>query len=373
MPLKPCVRTIRSRQTMLLHSDLWLDQPDAHDRIDARGASGALTATEAEQLHGLVDNGYIKLPLGLDKAFCDALDDEIAALWEQRPADLAVSPFLGRPTSFPDYDGPVRARGYRLPDLHGHSERALDLYLHPALFRVVELIFDEPALAFQSLYFEYGSSQGLHRDPMFVATRPVSNLCAAWIALEDITADSGPLAYVPGSHRMPWYEFEPGTVVCGKHVSRERRDTFAAWQRERMRELGLERQAFTCRRGDVFIWHGWLVHGGEAIQDPERTRKSFVVHYSTAANYKSRTARMKVRDLDGLRTVAARTETIVERDGARGLDSPFVGSRGPAAPKPENARRLARLAGLAERVNPWSGRRTLGSRSGRKAHRNESA
>ena len=313
---------------MQVHSDLWLDQPDSHDRIEARRTAGLLSAVEAEKLHGFVDNGYITTSLGLDQAFCDTLDGEIAELWKQRPADLAVSPLLGGPTSFADYEGPVRERGYRIPDLHGYSAQALALYLHPALFRLVELIFDQPALAFQSLYFEHGSAQGLHRDPMFVATRPTSNLCAAWIALEDITADSGPLAYVPGSHRLPWFEFEPGTVVCKQSVGRAKRNEFASWVQEKIRENGLERRAFTCKRGDVFIWHGGLVHGGEIIQNPKLTRKSFVVHYTTAADYKSRTARMQVRDTDGWRKVAGTTKSIVERDGARGLDAPFRQSVG---------------------------------------------
>src|SRR5437660_11224549 len=115
---------------MLVHSDLWLDQPDAHDRIEARRRAGVLTAIEAEQLHGFVDNGFIKLALGLDEAFCDALDAEIGALWEQRPADLAVSPFIGGPLSFPDYGGPRRERGYRLPAPHGPPQHALGLCLH---------------------------------------------------------------------------------------------------------------------------------------------------------------------------------------------------------------------------------------------------
>ena len=29
-------------------------------------------------------------------------------------------------------------------------------------------------------------------------------MCGAWVALEDISADSGPLVYFPGSHRMPY-------------------------------------------------------------------------------------------------------------------------------------------------------------------------
>src|SRR4051812_1422530 len=167
---------------MHVRSALWLDQPDAHDRIDARLGAEQCTADEAEKLHHFVDHGYLTLSLGLDKAFSDALDDEISALWRQRPADLAVSPpGPAGPTSFRDYDGPERTRGYRIPDLHGYAEKAEALYLDSKLFRFVDLIFDAPALAFQSLYFEYGSTQGAHRDPMFVSTRPPLNLCASWI------------------------------------------------------------------------------------------------------------------------------------------------------------------------------------------------
>lgn len=53
---------------MHVHSDLWLDQPDAHDLIEARRASDALTADEAEKLHGFVDDGYMTTSLGLDEA-----------------------------------------------------------------------------------------------------------------------------------------------------------------------------------------------------------------------------------------------------------------------------------------------------------------
>src|SRR5215471_13545571 len=35
-----------------------------------------------------------------------------------------------------------------------------------------------------------------------------SDVCSS-----DLTPDSGPLAYVPGSQHLPWYEFEPGSVV----------------------------------------------------------------------------------------------------------------------------------------------------------------
>ncbi len=89
-----------------------------------------------------------------------------------------------------------------------------------------------------------------------------------------------------------------------------------------MRERGLEVEQLTCRRGDAFIWHAGLVHGGSRIADETRTRKSFVTHYCTAANYRTRTAGMKVRVGDELKRVESTTQHVIERDGQRGLDNP---------------------------------------------------
>jgi hypothetical protein len=310
-----------------LQSDLWLDQPDAHERIEARRRAGELADADAALLHGFVDDGFVALSAGVDAAFADALDKEIDDIWAQRPADLAISPpgREGRPTSFRDYDGPVRPRGYRIPDLHSHSAHARDLYLDPEIFRVLELIFEEPAIAFQSLYFEYGSQQGLHRDPMFVVTRPPSHLLAAWIALEDITSESGPLSYVPGSHRLPYFEFEPGKIACPARVPPEKRQEFGRVTRQTLDEQRLETKTLTCKRGDVFIWHGGLLHGGRQIKDPSQTRRSFVVHYSTAANYTSRAASMRVRNGDDWAMPRLTTDLVLERDGARGLENPVAG------------------------------------------------
>ena len=39
-----------------------------------------------------------------------------------------------------------------------------------------------------------------------------------------------------------------------------------------IRERELEVLPFTCRRGDAFIWHAGLVHGGSPIEDRTRRR-----------------------------------------------------------------------------------------------------
>jgi phytanoyl-CoA hydroxylase len=307
-----------------LPSDLWLDQPDAHERINEELAAGRISAEEAERLRMFTDVGYLTFSIDIDADFSEAFDDDVARLWQERPADLAVSPpGSGGPTSFRDFEGPARQRGYRIPDLHSHSDRALDLYVGAEIFRMVELVYGRHAIAFQSLYFEHGSEQALHRDPMFVVTEPASHLLASWVALEDVTAGSGPLAYVPGSHRLPWFEFEPGSVRRPHGVPIETRRNFGIALQEAMQERGLSAQQFTCRRGDVFIWHGGLVHGGSSITDERQTRKSFVTHYCTEENYTSRRSNVRFRNGDGWRLVESTTERVIERDRGRGLDNPL--------------------------------------------------
>ncbi len=306
---------------MQLPSDLWLDRDDAHDSIDRRVDAKRLAKVDGELLHGFVDVGYLKLSLDLDDRFFREFDADVERIWKKRPANLAISPAGPEsPLSFRDFDGAYRESGYRIPDLHGHSPRALDLYLNHQIFRIVELIFDEPAIAFQSLYFEFGSAQQLHRDPMFVGTEPASHLLASWTSLEDITEDSGPLAYVPGSHRLPYFEFNPGSVDRPKEITAECQAEWVEWLRQTRAKMPVS--TLTCKRGETFIWHGSLLHGGMPIRNAAATRKSYVVHYSTASTYQSRTARTRVRVRGGWRREARTTDKVITRDGARGLESP---------------------------------------------------
>jgi ectoine hydroxylase-related dioxygenase (phytanoyl-CoA dioxygenase family) len=300
-----------------LRSDLWLDQPDAHEAIDGRH----LARGDADALHRFVDEGYFTFNIDLDDKFCDAFNGDITRLWSSRPADLSISLPIGEPTSFADYVGPERERGYRLPDLHGHSARALSLYLHPEISRIVDLVFDQPSIAFQSLYFEYGSEQALHRDAMFVRAEPASHLLATWIALEDITADAGPLSYIPRTHDLPWIEFTPGNIVRPKNPDPEAQNRWLASRNELERTQ--EGRRLTCPRGTVFVWHAGLMHGGSPVETPGRTRKSLVIHYSTAANYHSRTASQRALIDGNWIKRGATTDVVLRRGKARGLDAPL--------------------------------------------------
>jgi ectoine hydroxylase-related dioxygenase (phytanoyl-CoA dioxygenase family) len=43
----------------------------------------------------------------------------------------------------------------------------------------------------------------------------------------------------------------------------------------------LKKELFAAKKGDIFIWHANILHGGEKILNPLSTRKSMVLHFFT--------------------------------------------------------------------------------------------
>lgn len=306
----------------LLRSDLWFDQDEAPQTVDRLLASGEITETEAEDLHHFIDKGYMVISLDLDDEVYRRLDDEVERLWSEKPANVAYA-YQSLLTRLTDSEAEHRAPSCRIADLHTWSPTALDLFLDRKVFDVIERLFGQTAVATQSLYFEWGSQQGLHRDPVFVQMRRPSHLLATWLALEDIGPDCGPLIYVPGSHRQPYYQFEPGRFTVD--FSRDDQETIGkgvSWDEQHCRAAGLELETLTCKRGDVLVWHHSLLHGGSYPTRAELTRKSFVVHYSTLATMD--TVHNSYLEAPGSEEITHMTsQRILERQGCHGFDSPL--------------------------------------------------
>ena len=304
-----------------LASDLWLDRWNARRQIKKSLRRGKLTAERAEQLRHFVERGYLILSLDLDEQIFSQLDEAVESLWRERPEQVAYA-YHSLLTPFSDAQLEHRSPSYRIADLHTYSEAAMALYLHREIFDVIELIFGELAVATQSLYFEWGSQQGLHRDPVYVQMTPPSHLAAAWIALEDIGPDCGPLVYVPGSHRLPYYQFAPDRYTFDHATDgNDALEASQEWDRRHCVKAGLELETLTCRRGDVLIWHHSLLHGGSFPTDPALTRKSFVVHYTSLATMPL-LRNSYVTAGQETPTVHA-SERILEREGCHGFDSPL--------------------------------------------------
>jgi ectoine hydroxylase-related dioxygenase (phytanoyl-CoA dioxygenase family) len=105
-------------------------------------------------------------------------------------------------------------------------------------------------------------------------------MCAVWVALEDMTEDNGPLVYVPGSHKLPIFDFYDMKVKVpeyGKQFDSYREYEEFIGQLVEVNEL--EVKPLRCKKGQALVWAANLIHGGDVIKDPNSSRYSQVTHY----------------------------------------------------------------------------------------------
>ena len=96
--------------------------------------------------------------------------------------------------------------------------------------------------------------------------------------------ESGPLFYYPGSHRLSKYDWGDGQLAWdGKDYDQV--TEFETDLGERCAAVGLDRLTFHAQKGDVFLWHAALAHGGTPVVNHELSRKSLVAHFSTRQAY----------------------------------------------------------------------------------------
>jgi hypothetical protein len=306
---------------------IWLDDESAKRLIDDKERAGDITAEEGENLRKFAVDGYFVTKVDVSAEDAAEIDRDVDRLWREKPSNLTFA-YDSPPLRFSTADERAQRRPrYRIHELHCASPVALRLTLEPRLHRYASLILGEPAIATQSLYFEFGSQQMLHRDSTVVPTPEFGRLVAAWIALEDITPESGPLAYVPGSQKFPFcalqgdaeYVYDPS-----RHTAADV-DRAVRFYDEELKKSGLPTHHFLAKRGEVLVWHSALMHGGAPPSSPERTRKSFVVHYSTLRQNRTRLCAVS-EPVDGLPGENVfESDAIVERDGVYAFGNPLEG------------------------------------------------
>jgi SAM-dependent methyltransferase len=260
---------------------LWTDLTNADAIAAGKVALGVLSPDEAAVLECWRRDGFVILPGVVDAALADAvLDDFERACDGQLDLKMSYWDDAGRHVAPARRDRVQRAEA-KLLDLHGVSAAAQDAIFAPAIRRFLDVIFERPPLAFQSLGFYYGSQQPLHQDTAFVRVSSPMEFVASWIALEDIQPGSGELEYYPGSHALPHHLFG------GRHLWVHHGDPEVASFSERLHTLataaaGLRLQRFRPRKGDALIWAAGLMHGGSPVTDARLSRKSLVTHYCPA-------------------------------------------------------------------------------------------
>jgi hypothetical protein len=261
---------------MITPSIPWFDAPDAEVQVHARLRAGEITADEQRALLDFIQQGYAILPERISSALIDQVLADIQQAHLHRE-DIVLR--KGGQYSHPGALGVVGKRK-RIIDFHAYSTAALHIALAAPITRFLSLLYNEAPLAFQSLLFQYGSRQAMHRDPAYVVTGRPAWLTATWVALEDIVPGSGELAYYPGSHRCHNILFEGGKTTWSRQVdSLDSHESYINQLVSTCEAVGLQRQIFRAQQGQILVWHADLVHGGSPVENPDQTRRSFVTHY----------------------------------------------------------------------------------------------
>lgn len=259
---------------------LWTDLNTAPSIIAGKLATGAITPAEADLVEAWRRDGFVVLRGAVNGAAIEAaLKDFERAYGGELDRRMAYWDDKGHHIVPASYDL-VLKKDAKLLNLYDASEATQAIQFAGPVSRFLQIVFERPALAFQSLGFYYGSQQHLHQDTAFVRVNSPMEFVASWIALEDIHEGSGELEYYVGSHAVPQYLFG------GKYVWVQPGDPeverFSEALHTSAKKAGLQMQRFLAKKGDVLIWSAGLMHGGSPVREPARTRKSLVTHYCPA-------------------------------------------------------------------------------------------
>ena len=239
----------------------WLDVPGGLGRAEQDPRFEKLSPAFREQVRQWPENGHMLLPGFVSPEDCDRITADL----EQMIADKKV-----------DYDYTES----RVMNAWKHSETIRRLIRNPELTGLLGFTLNREVVPFQTISFFKGSQQKTHSDFIHMTTEPVGYLCAIWVALEDLTEDCGPLHYYPGSHKLPYilgedFEHSSNAVFVGDDLYGNYEKKIA----EEIEQNHLKKKIFLAKKGDLFIWHANLLHGGEKVTRENSTRKSLVAHY----------------------------------------------------------------------------------------------
>ena len=257
---KALFASLSSRDFPDTQSKAWLDVGNSQELVSKTKNVDRFQIQVQKQLLSWSDNGYLILEGFFNAKIADQINGEIEKLIRQKTIE------------------PTQDNKFMFANRVSSVIR--DITFTPALTDILSFILGEEIIPFQTINFLCGSNQRAHSDSIHMTTYPLGYMIAVWIALEDTTPDNGPLFYYPGSHRLPYLlnkDFNEGetTFTLGKKDYRDYEDRLE----EVIIKRNLKRLVFLAKKGDVFIWHANLIHGGMPVAVSALTRKSMVIHY----------------------------------------------------------------------------------------------
>ncbi len=257
---KPLFDSISSKDFPDKTSGAWLDVNESATVVHSKSEFKHFSADVQQQLIDWSSKGFVHIKQHFNNEQVDEVNKAVDELINQKHLPIT-------------HDNKVMY-GWK------HSPVIKQMMQDDGLKKLLSFLLDKEVLPFQTLNFVKGSGQRAHSDSIHMTTYPLGYLIAAWIALEDIDPDSGPLFYYTGSHKLPYLlndDFENYSTRL--KLGNKQYSDYEDMTDEILQQNHFLKEVFLPKKGDVLIWHANLIHGGMPVVNPALTRKSMVVHY----------------------------------------------------------------------------------------------
>lgn len=226
-----------------------------------------LTPLTADQVQQYERDGYIVLRQACSDDLIDAYNAHIHTI---RSADIEEMAPWAVPNRGKPFEEIMRF-SLRLFNPHLHDGFSLQMMKLPVVRGALAQVLGDEAVGVQSMYFykEPGSpGQAAHQDYYYIRNEP-NTLTAAWIAMERVDVGNGCLWAIPGSHKL-------GLLAHGKVKNV---DEHEPWTDE-TEGVDLSKQVpLEMEKGDIVIFHNFLIHSSNRNRSADRWRRSYVCHY----------------------------------------------------------------------------------------------
>ena len=148
---------------------------------------------------------------------------------------------------------PENKNAARITDAWKQYDSIGYLAFNKKIMNMLTHLYNRKPVPFQTLNFYLGTEQKLHSDQIHFCSDPINLMCGVWIALEDVSMDSGPLVYYPGSHKLPFYTMQRLKLEPGNYSEYEKKI------QQKIDKFGLLPHYGNIKKGDIIIWHANLI------------------------------------------------------------------------------------------------------------------
>lgn len=243
------------------HKKSWVDQNLTLDEIRNDATFLAFNPVLQEKIISFRNDGYMILEKFLDAHQVDKINEEVHHLVQEGKLGF-------------NYTKTKIMQSYK------YASSVKETFYDEQLLSILGFLLGRKVIPFHTINFFTGSQQKPHSDAYHMSTFPQGFLIAAWIALEDIGMEQGPLSFYPGSHK--WKQITNADLPLNESKYRldgRANEKYEAFLAEKIAETKAIPAVFLAKKGDILIWHSNLVHGGLPMNHPGLSRKSLVMHY----------------------------------------------------------------------------------------------